>query len=65
MTQMEYINSTGQPVSQFISGEQVEIRVHYDNLLNETGLNNMIGILIERNDGFTVLDLSNVYTGHE
>lgn len=65
LTQMEYINSTGQPVSQFISGEQVEIRVHYDNLLNETGLNNMIGILIERNDGFTVLDLSNVYTGHE
>lgn len=64
MTHMEYLNSTGQPVSQLISGERVEIRVHYENRSGEPGLNNMIGILIERNDGFTVLDLSNVYTGH-
>ncbi len=64
LSHLEYLNSTGQPVHQLISGEKVEIRVHYINHKNEPGQNNMIGILIERNDGFTALDLSNVYTGH-
>lgn len=64
MTHMEFRNSTDQPVSQLISGEKVEIRVHYDSTLSDPGQNNMIGVLIERNDGFKVMDLSNSYTGH-
>jgi lipopolysaccharide transport system ATP-binding protein len=64
LSHLEFINSSGQSVGQLISGEAAEIRVHYRNRTGEAGLNNMIGILVERNDGFTVLDLSNVYTGH-
>jgi len=64
MTHLEYRNSTNQPVSQLISGEKIEIRIYYKSTLEDDGKNNMVGILIERNDGIAVLDLSNVYTGH-
>lgn len=64
ITSMEFRNSSNQPVPQFISGEKSEIRVYFESQLSNSGHNNMIGILVERNDGFTVLDLSNVYTGH-
>ena len=64
ISSMEFRDANGNPVPQFISGEKSEIRVYFESTLRNSGHNNMIGILVERNDGFTILDLSNVYTGH-
>jgi len=65
LVKMEYINNLGYQVGQFISGEKVEIRVHYENQSNDVGQNNMIGILITNSEGLVVLDLSSEYTGFE
>jgi lipopolysaccharide transport system ATP-binding protein len=64
LSKIEFINAYKETVSKFVSGEKVEIKVKYLNNSNLDGLNNMIGIIIERSDGFRILDLSNVYTGH-